>query len=67
MARPREEDVGSLAVDTADGLVLIDPLEPPRPSSGPAHVLVTVYWHARATGAELKAPHVGAVALAAAA
>jgi hypothetical protein len=49
-----EEDVGSLAVDTADGLVLIDPLAPPRELGRPEHVLVTVYWHARAT-AELKA------------
>ncbi|MGH3071689.1 MAG: hypothetical protein ACRDNB_05375 [Gaiellaceae bacterium] len=24
-----EEEVGSLALETADGLVLIDPLEPP--------------------------------------
>ncbi len=44
-----EEDVGSVAVDTADGLVLIDPLEPPPELGPPAHVLVTVYWHARAT------------------
>jgi len=49
-----EEDVGSLAVDTVDGLVLIDPLAPPRELGRPEHVLVTVYWHARATG-ELKA------------
>ena len=50
-----EEEVGSLAVETEDGLVLIDPLEPPAELSNPAHVLVTVYWHARAT-ADLKAP-----------
>ena len=50
-----EEDVGSVAVDTPDGLVLIDPLEPPPELGLPAHVLVTVYWHARAT-ADLKAP-----------
>jgi glyoxylase-like metal-dependent hydrolase (beta-lactamase superfamily II) len=50
-----EEDVGSLAVDTPDGLVLIDPLDPPKELGRPAHVLVTVYWHARAT-AGLKAP-----------
>ena len=42
-----EEDVGSLAVDTEDGLLLIDPLEPPAELGTPAHVLVTVYWHAR--------------------
>ncbi len=44
-----EEQVGSVAVDTADGLVVIDPLEPPAELGAPAHVLVTVYWHARAT------------------
>jgi len=49
-----EEDVGALAVDTADGLVLIDPIEPPPELRRPAHVLVTVYWHARAA-AQLKA------------
>ncbi len=42
-----EEDVGSVAVDTADGLVLIDPLDPPPGLDRAAHVLVTVYWHAR--------------------
>jgi hypothetical protein len=43
-----EEEVGSVAVDTADGLVLIDPLDPPAALSRPKHVLVTVYWHDRA-------------------
>lgn len=43
-----EEEVGSVAVDTADGLVLIDPLDPPAELPGPQHVLITVYWHARA-------------------
>jgi hypothetical protein len=45
-----EEDVGSLAVDTADGLVLIDPLDPPKEVARPKHVLLTVYWHAREAG-----------------
>jgi hypothetical protein len=49
-----EEQVGSVAVETPDGLVLIDPLEPPPELGRPAHVLVTVYWHARGA-AELKA------------
>ena len=44
-----EEDVGSLAVDTEEGLVLIDPLEPPAELGKPEHVLVTVSWHARGT------------------
>ena len=45
-----EEDVGSVAVDTSDGLVLIDPLDPPAELPSPKHVLLTVYWHARAAG-----------------
>jgi glyoxylase-like metal-dependent hydrolase (beta-lactamase superfamily II) len=49
-----EEDVGSVAVDTADGLVLIDPLDPPSDLARPKHVLITVYWHAR-SAARLKA------------
>jgi glyoxylase-like metal-dependent hydrolase (beta-lactamase superfamily II) len=51
-----EEDVGCLAVDTDDGLVLIDPLDPPRELPQPEHVLLTVHWHARST----QAPHVWA-------
>lgn len=54
-----EEDVGSLAVDTGDGLVFIDPIDPPRELGKPDHVLVTVYWHGRTTGA-LGAEHVWA-------
>jgi hypothetical protein len=45
-----EEDVGSLAVETSDGLVFIDPIDPPRELGNPDHVLVTVYWHGRTTG-----------------
>jgi hypothetical protein len=48
-----EEEVGAVAVDTADGLVVIDPIAPPLELRRPAHVLFTVYWHAR-SGAELK-------------
>jgi glyoxylase-like metal-dependent hydrolase (beta-lactamase superfamily II) len=44
-----QEDVGCLAVETADGLVLIDPLDPPKTFRKPAHVLITVFWHARST------------------
>jgi hypothetical protein len=43
-----QEEVGSVAVDTSDGLVLIDPLAPPADLPSPQHVLLTVYWHARA-------------------
>ena len=48
-----EEDVGSLALETDDGLVLIDPIDPPRELRSPDHVLITVFWHGRSTG-ELK-------------
>ena len=41
------QEVGSVAVDTPDGLVLVDPLEPPPEARSPAHVLLTVFWHAR--------------------
>lgn len=56
-----EEDVGSLAVETSDGLVLIDPIDPPRELAAADHVLVTVYWHGRSTG-ELGAKRVWASA-----
>jgi hypothetical protein len=51
-----QEEVGCLAVDTDDGLVLIDPLDPPRGLRRPKHVLLTLFFHARST----KAPHVWA-------
>jgi hypothetical protein len=51
-----QEEVGCLAVDTDDGLVLIDPLDPPRGLRRPQHVLLTVHWHVRST----KARHVWA-------
>jgi len=56
-----QENVGCLAVDTDDGLVLIDPLDPPRGLRRPEHVLLTLFFHARST----KAPHVWAHATAA--
>jgi glyoxylase-like metal-dependent hydrolase (beta-lactamase superfamily II) len=42
-----KEPVGSVAVDTDRGIVLIDPLDPPRGLARPDHVLPTVYWHIR--------------------
>jgi glyoxylase-like metal-dependent hydrolase (beta-lactamase superfamily II) len=54
-----EEQVGSLALDTADGLVLIDPIDPPRGLRKPEHVLLTVFWHGRSAGG-LRAKHVWA-------
>lgn len=55
------QEVGSLAVDTKDGLVLVDPLEPPPELRRPQHVLITVAFHARSTG-KIGAPHVWAPA-----
>jgi glyoxylase-like metal-dependent hydrolase (beta-lactamase superfamily II) len=54
-----EEQVASLALDTADGLVLIDPIDPPRGLRKPEHVLLTVFWHGRSAGG-LRAKHVWA-------
>jgi hypothetical protein len=55
------QEVGSAAVDTPDGLVLIDPLDPPPEVRAPAHVLLTVAWHSRSAGV-LGAGHVWAPA-----
>jgi hypothetical protein len=45
-----EEDVASHALESSDGLILFDPLDPPAELRSPAHVLVTVFWHGRSTG-----------------
>jgi hypothetical protein len=37
-------------VQTSDGLVLIDPIDPPSEVAAADHVLITVYWHGRSTG-----------------
>jgi glyoxylase-like metal-dependent hydrolase (beta-lactamase superfamily II) len=55
------EEVGCLAVDTDDGLVLIDPLDPPRALGRPAHVLLTCHWHARSAKARQVWAHERAV------
>jgi glyoxylase-like metal-dependent hydrolase (beta-lactamase superfamily II) len=52
-----EEEVGCVAVETEDGLVFVDPLEPPPELGRPEHVLLTIYWHDR-SARELGAPHV---------
>lgn len=54
-----DEDVGCVAVETGDGLVFVDPLDPPPELGRPDHVLLTVFWHARAAG-DLGAAHVWA-------
>ena len=53
------ETVGCLAVETDDGLVLIDPLDPPAEVAKPDHVLLTVFWHLR-SASELAAPQLWA-------
>jgi glyoxylase-like metal-dependent hydrolase (beta-lactamase superfamily II) len=45
-----KKEVESFAVDTADGRVFIDPLEPPAELGKPDHVFVTVFFHARSAG-----------------
>lgn len=57
--RDWQEHVVSLALETGDGLVLIDPLDPPRGLDRPDHVLLTVFWHGRSTK-DLKAKRVWA-------
>jgi hypothetical protein len=54
-----EENVGAVAAQTAQGLVLIDPLEPPPDLGKAEHVLVTVYWHGRGA-ADVGAKHIWA-------
>jgi glyoxylase-like metal-dependent hydrolase (beta-lactamase superfamily II) len=44
-----EDDVAALAVETPEGLVLIDPIDAPQEVRGAEHVLLTVYWHGRTT------------------
>ena len=45
------EDVGSVAVETDDGRIFIDPLAAPADLGTPDHVLLTVYWHGRGAAA----------------
>jgi glyoxylase-like metal-dependent hydrolase (beta-lactamase superfamily II) len=47
------DDVASYALETDDGLVLIDPLDPPEELRRPVHVLLSLFFHARST-AELR-------------
>ena len=54
-----QEEVGSLALESDDGLILIDPLDPPPGVNRPEHVLLTVFWHYRSTPST-KAKHVWA-------
>ena len=54
-----KQEVGSLALRTDQGLILIDPIDPPPEVRNPDHILLTVFWHARSTP-ELDAAHVWA-------
>jgi glyoxylase-like metal-dependent hydrolase (beta-lactamase superfamily II) len=45
-----KEEVGAIAVETDDGLVLIDPIDPPRGLAHADHILLTTYWHNRDAG-----------------
>ena len=54
-----EEEVGSLALETDVGLILIDPLDPPPALRRPDHVVLTVFWHGRSTS-ELRSKRVWA-------
>jgi glyoxylase-like metal-dependent hydrolase (beta-lactamase superfamily II) len=55
-----KEPVGAVAVDSDDGLVLIDPIDPPRGLARADHILITVFWHVRSApdlaGTEVWAP-----------
>jgi glyoxylase-like metal-dependent hydrolase (beta-lactamase superfamily II) len=60
-----DNDVGCVYCETADGVVLVDPLVPPEDAErfwaaldrdveragGGVHVLLTVFWHVRSTAA----------------
>jgi glyoxylase-like metal-dependent hydrolase (beta-lactamase superfamily II) len=48
-----QEEVGSVAVETADGVLAFDPLEPPFV---PDHTFVTVFFHARSAHGRVWAP-----------
>ena len=54
-----QEEVGSIALESDDGLILIDPLDPPPRIGRPEHVLLTVFWHYRTT-TDVKTKHVWA-------
>jgi hypothetical protein len=51
-----DEDVGCVAVDTEDGLVFVDPLDPPPELGAPDHTLITVFFHARDARGRVWAP-----------
>lgn len=50
------EEVGSVAVESDDGLLFFDPIEPPADLGDPAHTFVTVFFHARDAKSRVWAP-----------
>ena len=48
-----QEDVGSVAVESADGLLHFDPLDPPERAD---HTFITVFFHARGARGRIWAP-----------
>src|SRR4051812_6760816 len=51
-----QEDVGCVAVDSADGLLFFDPLAPPADLGEAAHTFITVFFHAREARGRVWAP-----------
>ena len=48
-----QEEVGCVAVDSPDGLLMFDPLDPPEE---PDHTFITVFFHARDARGRVWAP-----------
>ena len=48
-----QEEVGCVGVETADGMLAFDPLDPPFE---PDHTFVTVFFHARSARGRVWAP-----------
>jgi glyoxylase-like metal-dependent hydrolase (beta-lactamase superfamily II) len=50
------DDVGAVAVESSDGLLFFDPLDPPAELGAPDHTFVTVFFHARGARGRVWAP-----------
>ena len=48
-----EEEVGCVELETSDGIIQFDPLDPPREAD---HTFITVFWHARSAHGRVWAP-----------
>jgi glyoxylase-like metal-dependent hydrolase (beta-lactamase superfamily II) len=51
-----QDEVGSVAYDSPDGLIFFDPIEPPAELGEPVHTFVTVFFHARDARGRVWAP-----------